>query len=436
MSDTVPPVVNEINGKRNPVRVAFLCHSDNLGGAAVVTRRLVHALRDEGVDARMIVFNKLSDDDCVIPVGAGRFRRGWSFLTERVGIAFANGFSRENLFKVSTASSGLDPVDKRWIRDADVIVLTWINQGLLSLDGIRRLGLIGKPLVWIMHDMWNLTGICHHAYDCRRYTVSCGACPLLKGYREKDLSATVWQRKRKLYDSIPIRFVAVSNWLAERARESSLLRERDVRVIPNAFPVDSFTTEPSISFSYIPDDRKVILMGAARLDDPIKGLNFAIGALNDLFDNYPEVTRNAVMVFFGQIRDENALADLRFPHIRLGRINDPRMLRELYARASVVLSTSHYETLPGTLIEGQAAGCLPVTFGHGGQDDIVEHKVNGYIARYPDTADLVEGLRWALAQTPDRHALHEHVRRKFSSKTVARRFIDLFDELLDESPRG
>lgn len=435
MSDTSVGAGKDADSRHRPLRIVFLSHSDNLGGAAVVTRRLMHALRNEGVDARMIVFNKLSDDEAVIPVGAGRFRRGWSFLTERALIALANGFSRENLFKVSTASTGLDPVDKKWIRDADVIVLTWINQGLLSLSGIRSLGLRGKPLVWIMHDMWNLTGICHHAYDCRRYTVACGACPLLKGEGDNDLSATVWRRKKKLYDTVPIKFVAVSHWLADRARESSLLRDRDVCVIPNAFPVDSFKTEPSIKFSYIPDGYKVILMGAARLDDPIKGLNLAVEALNDLFDNHPEAARNTIMVFFGQIRDENALADLRFPHVALGRINDARMLREIYARASVVLSTSHYETLPGTLIEGQAAGCLPVTFGHGGQDDIVDHKVNGYIARYPDTADVVEGLLWALEQTPDRQALHEHVRERFSSRAIAGRFITLFEDLVGGASR-
>lgn len=419
---------------RHPMKVAFLCNSDNLGGAAVVTRRLVHAMRGEGVDARMIVFNKMSDDDAVIQVGAGRFRRGCSFMYERMRIAAANGFSRDNLFKVSLASSGVDPTDNEWLRQCDVIVLSWINQGLLSLDGIFRLGMTGKPVVWIMHDMWNLTGICHHAYECRNYIRECGWCQFLGSRRKPDdLSHTVWQRKKKLYDAVPITFVAVSNWLAGCCRDSGLLSGRDVRVIPNAFPVDTFATSPSMPFQSVPDGKKIVLMGAARLDDPIKGFPMAVEALNRLFDNYPEVARGAMAVFFGTFRDSSVLDGLRFPHVSLGMVNDAKYLRELYARASVILSASLYETLPGTLVEGLAAGCLPVTFGRGGQGDIVNHKVNGYIAGYKDTDDLAEGIRWALEQPVDRGSLHEQVRERFSSKTVACRYIELFRELLDRS---
>lgn len=111
-------------------------------------------------------------------------------------------------------------------------------------------------------------------------------------------------------------------------------------------------------------------------------------------------------------------------------MNDWRLLRQLYAAASVVLSTSLYETLPGTLIEGQAAGCLPVTFGRGGQADIVTHLKDGYIAEYKNPESVADGIIWALSQKPDREALHESVRERFASNTVAQRFIALFNELL------
>lgn len=414
-----------------PLKVAFLCHSDNLGGAAIVTRRLVQALTEEGVETSLIVYNKISDDDTVTPINVGRAHRGMTFLLERLRIAFANGFSRENLFKVSLANRGLSVASHPKIAEADVIVLSWINQGMLSLKEIERLGRLGKPIVWVMHDMWNLTGICHHAMECRGYMHQCGNCQFLNGKKSNDLSRKIWKRKKRLYDSVPITFVAVSNWLAECCRKSQLLENADVRVIPNAFPIHSFATQPSRDSVVVPDDRKVILMGAARLDDPIKGFDIAIEALNRLFDNDPDIARRAVAVFFGNIRHIDPLDDLRFPHIELGTVNDANTLRELYARASVILSTSLYETLPGTLIEGQAAGALPVTFGRGGQKDIVDHKVNGYIARYKDADDVADGIRWALNQNIDRMELHNTVAERFSAKTIAERFIELFNELLD-----
>lgn len=420
---------------RKVLKVAIICQSDTLGGAAVVTYRLMYALRQQGIDARMLVFTKLSQDVNVRQIGS-RPMRGYTFMGERIGIAMSNGFSRANLFKVSTATKGLALHRDSWVKEADVVMLSWINQGLLSLNGVRRIAELGKPMVWVMHDMWNLTGICHHAYDCRGYMESCGKCPFLSSRRENDLSRRVWKRKQKLYAEAPMTFVPVSNWLADCCRSSGLLSGADIRVIPNAFPIDSFVTQSTYSLGRIVEGRKVIAMGAARLDDPIKGLDIAIDVLNYLFDNKPEVARRSVAVFFGAVRNRAAFDRLRFPHQLLGRVNDPSLLRQMYAKTHIVMSTSHYETLPGTLIEGMAAGCLAVTFGQGGQTDIVDHLETGYIAKYPDVVDFAKGLEWALARTPDRDELHELVRRRFSATSVAERFADLFEELLHRGETG
>ena len=428
-------IVMTETGECRPLRVVFLSSSDDLGGAAIVTRRLMHALVGEGVDAKMIAFNKITDDPLVESAKNGRQRRGFSFVAERTKIFLKNGLSYKNLFKVSTASNGIRLDKKELVRDADIIVLSWINQGLLSLEGIKQLAALGKPIVWVMHDMWNMTGICHHAYECERYTQECGRCMFLNSNHQNDLSHETWLAKKALYDAVPIHFVAVSNWLAECARKSSLLKDRDVRVIHNAFPIGSFYTEPTINIPSIPQNKKVIVMGAARLDDPIKGFDMAVSSLNYVFDNYPEVARETVAVFFGGFRRTDKLDALRFPHIELGVVTDGTILRDIYARASVIISTSLYETLPGTLIEGQAAGALPVTFGMGGQSDIVEHKVNGYIARYKDTADFGEGIVWGMKHHHDRQKLHDHVSRRFSSQLVAGRFLDLFRELLDSGEK-
>ena len=50
-------------------------------------------------------------------------------------------------------------------KEADVIHLHWVNQGLLSLNDIKKMTQSGKPMVWTMHDMWACTGICHHARE-------------------------------------------------------------------------------------------------------------------------------------------------------------------------------------------------------------------------------------------------------------------------------
>lgn len=416
-----------------PLKVAILSHSDNIGGAAVVTMRLHNALRREGVDSTMIVYTQNNQYSDVTTI-SNRFVRGYYFMNERIRIYSANGMNRDNLFKVSIANCGPDLANHPAVRNADVVLLSWVNQGMLSLAQLRKLLESGKPVVWMMHDMWCMTGICHHALECRNYVDpgQCGRCQFLGSDNPDDLSHKVWLKKNEIYRMGNLTFVAVSNWARRKAQESSLLRDMPVETIGNPFPIDSFDTRLPEDYvpSIIKHQKKVIGMGAARLDDPIKGLKYAIEALNHLFDTNPELSNDAEAIFFGELRDPDALSELRFPHRHVGRISDPTLLRRLYTRCSVVVSSSLYETLPGTLVEAQASGALPVSFGEGGQSDITDHLKTGYIARYLDVEDLAEGIKWGLSQNQDRDALHESVREKYASDSIARRYIALFNRLL------
>ena len=94
------------------------------------------------------------------------------------------------------------------------------------------------------------------------------------------------------------------------------------------------------------------------------------------------------------------------------------------------MSTSRFETLPGTLIEGMACGCTAVSFGAGGQRDIIDHRSTGYIAAEMEPEAIAEGIAWAAMAGLDRHSLHQIVARKFAATVVARRYIELCENLL------
>ena len=227
-------------------------------------------------------------------------------------------------------------------------------------------------------------------------------------------------RKARLYAGTRMTFVPVSTWLAAKCAAAPLMRGAAVEVIPNAFPVGDFYTEPRMAaLPGVPEDKKLILMGAARLDDPVKGLHYAVEALNGLRRD------DAVAVFFGALRDAGVLDGLRFPHVHLGMIADAVALRELYARATVVMSTSLYETLPGTLVEGQAAGCTPVAFDSGGQRDIIDDGSTGYLVKPYDTAVFSVALDKALDSPFGPSVLRAAVEERFSAEGVAGRYLDL-----------
>lgn len=411
------------------MKVTLVNHSDIVGGASMVSLRLLAALRAKGVDARMIVKQAKGGPDSSIEAIGGGFSDRAAFLGERLRIFMANGFSRETLFKVSLADRGL-PVHKHpWIADADIVALNWFNQGMMSLDEIRRIDAMGKPIVWTMHDMWAMTGICHHAGGCKRFETRCGNCPFLGVHSpDYDLSTKIFDRKKALYDAVDIHYVAVSRWLASKAAESRLLGKRHVDVINNAFPLDRYPVFAGRSRKELglPDDgSKLVIMCAARLDDTIKDLPAAIEALNAYNGRQP-----VAAVFCGDIRRPELLEQLKIPYVHLGNITDSARLADIYAHCSVVISSSLFESLPSTLIEGMAAGVVPVGFGGDGRDEIIEHMQTGYLARKGAAADMAEGIKWAIDSNISREAQHAAAAERFDAPIIAQRYIDLFNRIL------
>ncbi len=405
------------------MKVTLINHSDTRGGASVVTYRLMQALQAEGVDARMLVVHKSTDDAAVKLVGSALSRKA-CFLAEHARIFACNGFSRRNLFKISIATDGLPLWRHRLVQDADVVILNWINQGMLSLKDIERIAAI-KPVLWTMHDMWCLTGVCHHAGKCKLYSARCGHCPLvLDGRKDCDLSRSTWLRKQKLYAKVPIHFVAVSSWLADKCKVSNLMKEMDVSVIPNAFPIENFPARARKT-----DAPRRIVMGAARLDDPIKDLPTAIDALN-IVHKQSEVPVEAV--FFGDIRDASLLDRLQMPYSLAGKVSAMEDVARIYADATVVLSTSLYETLPGTIVEGMSAGCTAVATDSGGQRDIIDQGVNGYLAPAGNAQAIADAVLRAINAPFEPESQHQAIANKFSAQSVAHRYIELIKKIIDK----
>lgn len=404
------------------MKITLINHSDTLGGASKVTYRLMQALRTEGVDARLLVTHRATDDSHVA-LAASRLRSRMPFIAEHARIFAANGHRRDTLFQISIATDGLPLSRHPLVLDADIVVLNWVNQGMLSLDEIATIGAM-KPLVWTMHDMWNMTGVCHHAATCDAYLSGCHGCPLTG---RGNMAADTLARKKRLYGSTPIHFVAVSNWLARKARASALLGRMPVTVIHNPLPVETWAMQPTVNpgAAGLPwHGEKIIIFCAARIDDPIKGLPLAIEALNEVADT------GATAVFIGELRDPHALDGLRMPHYATGPIYEPERIRAAFSYSSVVLSSSSYETLPTTLIEGQAAGATPVSFVHDGRADIIADGISGYAAG-PGIRSLADALRLAIENPLPRQQLMQAALR-YSYSEISAQYIKLFNTLINK----
>lgn len=412
------------------MKVLIVNTSDRTGGAAIAASRLAEALVNNGVSTKMLVMEKASDRVYVSSLN-GWFKRSLCFAYERFVIWMNNLFSRKNLFAVSIANSGYDITKTPEFKEADIIHLQWVNQGMISLRGIRKIMRSGKPVVWTMHDMWELSAICHYTYGCMNFKDECRNCHFLRFPCSKDLAYRVFRKKLKAMRGNAV-YVAVSNWLADNARASRLIGGNRVVVIPNSISLSRFSIKNKIDsrdYFKIGGNKNVIVFGAARIDAEIKGFTYLKQALALIAEKRETAKESIMLVVFGGCKDDSVLDDIPVPYTWLGRVKGEKELSILYSAADVVVSSSLYETFGQTLIEAQACGCIPVSFDNSGQTDIITHKENGYLARYKSVTDLAEGIEWALASGIRREDLRRNVVKRFSESVVANEYIKLYNEI-------
>lgn len=418
------------------MRILIVNTSENTGGAAVAANRLKEALNNNGVKAKMLVMHKSTDDITVVPLKHKWLTR-WHFLTERLGIFLHLHlhYSKDKLFGIDTGSSGTDITRLPEFREADLIHLSWINQGMLSLADIRRILRSGKPVVWTMHDLWPATGICHYARQCPRFKTGCHDCRLLPGGGSaNDLSHKVWKRKRELYHNANICFVACSKWLERQARQSSLMVGQRVTSIPN--PIDTRVFAPADKPSArqrmeLPADKRVILFVAQRADDERKGAQYFIDAVNSLAASSPTFAADTCVAIIGK-RGEELAPMLHIETHALGYIADEKAMADAYNSSDAFVLPSLEDNLPNTIMEAMACGVPCVGFRVGGIPEMIDHQRNGYVANFKDTADLAAGIAWVLG--PDSDALRREAVRKvahnYSQQSVAAQYIEIYSETI------
>ena len=412
------------------MRVLIVNTSERTGGAAVAANRLMKALNNNGVKAKMLVRDKESDALTVVGLPkSGRLR--WHFLWERFVIFCRLRFSRAHLFDIDIANAGSDITRLREFQEADIIHLHWINQGMLSLNGIRKILNSGKPVVWTMHDIWPATAICHVTLSCRNYITQCSNCRLLPGGgSDNDLSVRIWQKKLRMLQEGSIYFVACSRWLESEAKKSALLKGQKITSVPN--PIDTHiyyrgNKQEARQRLGLPLDRKLILFASQRVTNEYKGMSYLVDACRLLAD----IPQLGVVILGGHAED--VVEQMPLEASPLGYVNDEQRIVDVYNAADVFVLPSLSENLPNTIMEAMACGVPCVGFRVGGIPEEIDHRKNGYVAEYRQADDLAKGLRWILTEadyeTLCENAVHK-VGQNYSQQSVAMKYLDVYDQAL------
>ena len=414
------------------MRVLIVNTSERTGGAAVAASRLMKALNNNGVKAKMLVRDKETDALTVVGLPKSPMLH-WHFLWERFVIFCRLHFSRKHLFEIDIANAGTDITKLREFQEADIIHLHWINQGMLSLGGIRKILQSGKPVVWTMHDIWPATAICHLTMGCHYYINRCAKCKYLPGGGGRnDLASHIWRKKQQMLAEGNIYFVACSRWLESEAKSSALLKGQKITSIPN--PIDTHiyrkgNKQEARQRLGLPQDKKLILFASQRVTNENKGMSYLVEACRQLSNLKKDLCE--VVILGGHA--EEVVGQLPMKAHPLGYVNDEQRIVDVYHAADVFVLPSLSENLPNTIMEAMACGVPCVAFKVGGIPEEIDHLKNGYVAAYRDAADLAKGIAWVL-QEADYESLSEQAVHKvtqcYSQQSVAIKYLDVYQQAM------
>jgi glycosyltransferase involved in cell wall biosynthesis len=418
------------------MKTLFLSTSDIEGGAARATYWLAKGLRNNGQDVSMCVQRKTGD----FP---------WVWTIKKNNMAKISGLGRPHLdtlpltfypkrkrtqwslnllpnFKLVPAISELKP---------EIINLHWLGGGFFPISQFRYLN---APIVWSLYDMWSFTGGCHYDDSCGRFVNSCGNCPQLNS-SSSDISTIIMAKKKKYWNDIPMTIVAPSTWLAGEAQRSSLFRNLRVEVIPHGTDLNLFKPidkEFAKDILGLPKNRRYVLFGAmGGTSDARKGYQFLEPALM-LLTQMPGFENLSLLVFGSN--EPVVPPKLGFPIHYVGRLHDDVSLAILYSAADVTVTPSMQEAFGMTASESMACGTPVVAFGASGPLDVIDHKLNGYLATPYEAEDLANGIAWVLDKSRAKslgHAARRKCEDKFDLVKVAMQYSSLYEELVYQRKR-
>jgi len=404
------------------------------GGAGLAASRLNNALNSIGVTSSLFTLHGADNNNRFFPDNTLQGRISRYIYRQKIDRDFNRYFSSRpnNLEKFSDDRSEYKKIIEQ-LPEGDIINLHWIAN---FIDYRNFFKSIPKriPLVWTLHDMNPFTGGCHYSGDCRKYTESCGNCPQLGSTNSKDLSFEIWKRKRHAFSFIDpnrLHFVCPSAWLAQIAKQSSLLSKYNIHTIPNSVDTNNFKPQNKAIVREalrLPTNAKIILVGAVSINNYRKGMHLLQKAIASL-----SPTENIILLTLG---DGNLDAGIPFQIRQFGDVSNSIFISLLYNAADVFVIPSLEDNLPNTVLEAISCGTPVVGFNTGGIPEMIRNSENGLIVSKGDTKALGENILLLLQNKNLRLNLSDRARQiavsEYNYDIQSQRYRSLYETLLNE----
>jgi glycosyltransferase involved in cell wall biosynthesis len=442
MAQTVGSMINvssdraERSAVARPLRVALVHASDLGGGAERSVMSLHRGLRALGHESTVFVGEKRTDEDGVVEIpyvrGVPGVRRAARAVERNLGLQDIYNPSFRNLGQLTTGKFDLIHFNSLWgsAGFADIGALPALTRSI--------------PGVITMRENWLITGHCACFDECTRWKTGCGSCPDLKRVPQipRDGTAMNWRWKRSAVQKSRLHVVAISDWLAEQARQSPILAGKTVTRIYNGVDLDIFRPCAEVKRQEmrhalgIRDEEVVVLLAG----QSVRGLNSFLAPIHAA-EVLNSVSSQAIVrpLIIGDTAKELAERIGR-ESTRLPFQQTPAEMAACYCLADITLVTSEAEAFGRIAAESQACGTPVVAFDTGAIPEVVKNELGGIVVERGN----IDVAARALSRLADDQVLRKRLGRagqvyaadNFDAKDIARSYGALYESVLLEFGRS
>jgi glycosyltransferase involved in cell wall biosynthesis len=366
------------------------------GGAGIVASLLQESQDQAGLDSRLLT--SIDTDLFQEP-----FKSPLLTLGAALDSYVVSSRVRPTLFSMfrSSSSTGLSGV-----REDSIIHLHWV-EGVVGHEKLRTLLEQGRKVVWTLHDMAPFTGGCHHAFECAGFKDNCRNCPQVRSmFRSKVRLNLEHKILHKKYENL--RIVAPTNWLAQRAESSTILRDQEISVITNPISqmfFQNFSREQSRKKLRLDPTSMVGVLVANNLTDPNKRVQNVV----EIFKRVSESTSGKslkLILIGGQGAQFQTSSSTLITW--LGTL-EPLELAEAASAADFLVSYSDAESAGMTIRECGALGVPVISSVAGGSEEIYSQGISGYSVDSESSLETL--LEASVSGSIDLAPLGENARR-------------------------
>jgi glycosyltransferase involved in cell wall biosynthesis len=415
--------------------VIHLATQDIMGGGAfTASRRLHQAFLENDVSSQMYVSSKKSDLHTVVGNSKTKFQK----LQRTVKLQLAAQIMRlQNSPNLTLHSPAIFPsglTKKLNAASVDILHLHWFLNEFISIEEIGR---FTKPLVWTLYDMWPFSGAEHYDDDglAARWRVGYQSNNRPPGHKGIDIDRWVWSRKFRAW-KVPIHVIAPTQWMADCARNSVLMRNWPISIIPYSLDTTQFSPCSKVmarKLLGLPQGKQIVLFGAVGGgQNPRKGWDLLQSAMTQLSKQMSDL----VAVVFGESEPKSP-PRLGMQIYWMGHIYDEITLALLYSAADVMVVPSRQEAFGQTGSEAQSCGCPVVAFNASGLSSVVVHRETGYLAIPFEVDDLARGIAWVLGDVDRSSHLSQQARdravRIWTNEVIVKQHVALYEQMIDEA---